>query len=214
MALIFKKTRLLEQQIDAYLDTVQKGAILFKRGVRCFLQEGPETFDPCFRELRQLESAADDMRRRIENDLYTQTLIPEARGDVLGLIESTDKALNFMDMTLQQFSVETPQILPEFHTLYVDLAEASSEAVQAMVLALRAYFRDISAVRDHINKVIFFEKEADRLADKIKRAVFQSGVELCRKIHMRYFAYHIEYVSDVAEDVCDRVAIAAIKRLM
>lgn len=214
MPLFFRKTRPLEDKIDTYLDTVRKGASVFQQGVRCYLQEGPDAFEPCFRELRKLESEADEMRRQIENDLYTQTLIPESRGDVLGLIETADKVLNFMDMTLQQFSVEVPRILPELHPLYIDLAGASAEAVKAMVEALRAYFRDVSGVRDHINKVIFYEKEADRIADKIKRTAFRSGEMLCRKIHMRYFAYHIEYISDVAEDVCDRVSIAAIKRLM
>jgi len=29
---------------------------------------------------------------------------------------------------------------------------------------------------------------------------------------MRYFAYHIEQIADEAEDVCDRLAIATIKR--
>jgi len=29
---------------------------------------------------------------------------------------------------------------------------------------------------------------------------------------MRYFAYHIEGIADEAEDVCDRLAIAPIKR--
>jgi hypothetical protein len=38
------------------------------------------------------------------------------------------------------------------------------------------------------------------------------NIDLSWKVHMRYFAYHIETISDEAEDVCDRLAIATIKR--
>jgi len=35
---------------------------------------------------------------------------------------------------------------------------------------------------------------------------------LSRKIHLRYFALHIENISDYAEDVADRLTISVIKR--
>jgi uncharacterized protein Yka (UPF0111/DUF47 family) len=59
---------------------------------------------------------------------------------------------------------------------------------------------------------MFYEHEADRRGDLIKRTVFKMPIDLSQKIHMRYFAYHIETISDEAEDVCDRLAIATIKR--
>ena len=47
---------------------------------------------------------------------------------------------------------------------------------------------------------------------KIKYEVFRKDVDLCQKMHMRYFALHIENIADEAEDVCDRLSIAVIKR--
>ncbi|WP_456406894.1 DUF47 domain-containing protein [Caldithrix abyssi] len=214
MAILFKKTKLLEGQIEEYLDCVIQGALLFRQGVKYYLQNRMDDFEARLEDLDKLESRGDQLRRQIETSLYEHTLIPESRGDVLGLLESTDAVLNTMNETLTQFSVEIPEIIPELHQMYIELAEISTAAVEAMVLAIRSYFRDLTAVRDHINKVQFYENESDKIARKIKRIVFRKDLRLSHKIHMRYFAYHIENIADEAEDVTDRLAIATIKRYL
>ncbi len=214
MAVLFKKTKLLEGQIEEYLDCVVQGALLFRQGVKYYLQNRMDDFEARMNDLDNLESTGDHLRRQIETSLYEHTLIPESRGDVLGLLESTDAVLNTMDETLMQFSVEIPELIPELHQMYIELAEVSTAAVEAMVLAIRSYFRDLTAVRDHINKVQFYENESDKIARKIKRIVFRKDLRLSHKIHMRYFAYHIENIADEAEDVTDRLAIATIKRYL
>ncbi len=212
MQILLKKTKELEGKIDNYLDIVLEGGLYFKEGVKYYLRNELDDFETRLSNLDQMESNGDKLRREIESSLYTQTLIPESRGDVLGLLESTDRVLNIMAETLLQFSVEIPQILPELHQAYLDLTDASINAVETLVQAIRAYFRDITAVRDHINKVQFYENESDKISRKIKRRVFRMDIRLSHKIHMRYFAYHIENIADEAEDVCDRLAIATIKR--
>jgi len=158
------------------------------------------------------ESDADHLRRKIETKLYLETLIPESRGDVLGLLESCDKVLNMTAETLLQFSIEIPFILPEVKNYYIELTEASISALEEMVAAVRAYFTDINSVKGHINKVQLFESESDKIAAKLKHIVFRTDIQLSQKMHMRYFALHIERIADEAEDVCDRLSIAAIKR--
>ena len=214
MAVLFKKTKVLEAQIEEYLDCVVRGALLFRQGVKYYLENRMDDFEARLKDLDNLESHGDQLRRQIETSLYEHTLIPESRGDVLGLLESTDAVLNTMDETLMQFSVEIPELIPELHQMYIELAEISTAAVESMVLAIRSYFRDLNAVRDHINKVQFFENESDKIARKIKRIVFRKDLRLSHKIHMRYFAYHIENIADEAEDVTDRLAIATIKRYL
>ena len=90
----------------------------------------------------------------------------------------------------------------------------TTQAVDCLVLASRAFFRDIDAVGHHNHKVMFFEKEADKVSTRLKRAIFDSDLGLDRKIHLRHFVEHIDNVADRAEDVADRLAIYAIKRTM
>jgi predicted phosphate transport protein (TIGR00153 family) len=213
MATLFRKTRELERQIDEFLDVLVEGGLLFQQGVRFYLEDRPNDFEERCARLRGLESRADDLRRAIQNRLYSDTLIPQSRGDVLGILESSDKVLNMTAETLVQFSVEIPEFPREVRSLYLELAEMSVAATDSMVKAIRSYFRDLAAVRDHIIRVSFHEKEADKISEKIKRIVFRmESLDLSRKFHLRYFALHIDSIADTCEDVCDRLAIASIKR--
>ena len=214
MPILFKKTQRLENQIDDYLDMVIRGGLLFKEGVKYFLAGNQDEFEDRLQSIDSLESEADLLRREIENSLYKETLIPEERGDVLGIIENTDKMLNVSAETLINFSVEIPFIPDKYKNQIQDLCNASVAAIDELIAAIRAYFRDVNRVRDGVNKVMFYEKEADKIADRIKRAIFQSGEfeNFSRKLHLRDFIEDIENISDTAEEVCDRLSIAAIKR--
>jgi hypothetical protein len=210
---MLKKTKKIELQIDEYLDMVMRGALIFKEGIKYYVSKQNDEFHNKLEEASRTESEADNLRRIIETKLYINTLIPEHRGDVLGIIENSDKVLNTLAEVLSQFAVEIPDILPELSQYFLELSDAAVSSVESMVLAVRAYFKNINEVRDHINKVMFYEKESDKIADKIKRTAFRmENLDLSRKIHIRYFAYHIENIADSAEDVCDRLSIAAIKR--
>ncbi len=212
MAILFKTTKQLESQIDEFLDAVGEGALVFRHGVDAYLKGDQKSFRQRIDMIAKLESKADNLRRTIENQLYTHTLIPEHRGDVLGLLESSDEVMDTMKETLFQFDVETPDIPENLIKFYEELTTMSVSAVEVLIYAIRAFFKDVSAVKNHLHKVMFYEKEADRIGDNLKREVFKMKIELAHKFHLRYFALHIQNVSDRAEDVSDRLSIYTIKR--
>lgn len=212
MTLLFRRTRALEAQIDQLLDAISEGCIVFEQGMADYLRPDPAQFEVRLLAIGEFEHKADGLRREIETRLYRESLIPEHRGDVLGLLENMDNVIDEAKKTLAQFAVERPEIPPDLAPDYLELARACVESAQHLVSAVRAFFRDITAVPDHIHKVYFYEREADRLADRLKRKIFAKEMELARKIHLRYFCLHVETLSDRAEDVADRLSIYTIKR--
>jgi len=210
---LFRRTKALESEIDDFLDKVSQSALLFKHAVRIYLSAGcSEEFTDKLRQVNEWESVADGLRRGIEKQLYSQTLIPESRGDVLGLLENLDSVVNLFEGTLWALSIETPEIPAEFRDDFETLTDMSVLAVEALVLAARAFFRNIQAVGDHNHKVMFYEKEADKVGSKLKREIFGSDLSLSHKMHLRSFVEHIDEVADRSEDVADRLAIYTIKR--
>ena len=82
---LFGRTKQLELQIDSFFDKVSEAAVVFRLGVRVYLKEGyTEEFVTRLDRVVELESEADVLRRDIEKHLYSNTLIPDSRGDVLG----------------------------------------------------------------------------------------------------------------------------------
>ena len=210
---LFRRTRALEGEIEDFLDKLSESGLLFKRAVQIYLDQGcTEEFEDKLQAVNRLESEADKLRRSIETQLYAQTLIPESRGDVLGLLENLDSLLNLYEGALWGFSIEKPDIPPEFRADFGVLCEQAVLAVESVVLASRAFFRNIEAVGDHMHKVMFYEKEADKVSTKLKRAIFGSALSLSHKSHLRSFVEHVDNLADRSEDVADRLAIYTIKR--
>jgi predicted phosphate transport protein (TIGR00153 family) len=210
---LFRKTKALEGEIDNFLNKISEGGLSFGIGIDIYISHGrtPE-FEEKLSHVNALESEADHLRRSIETKLYSQTLIPDARGDVLGLLETLDSVLNSMEGALWAFFIEKPDIPPPLREDFSELTKRVISAADALVQASRAFFRNIEAVPDHNHKVMFFEREADKVSTKLKLAIFDSDLPLPNKSHLRYFVESIDNIADRAEDVADRLAIYTIKR--
>jgi predicted phosphate transport protein (TIGR00153 family) len=210
---LFGNMRTLERQIDEFLDRLSESGLLFDLAIKTYMAEGPcEGFASKRHDVSDNESVADGLRRDIETQLYSQTLIPESRGDVLGLIETLDHVLNLCESCLWAFDIEEPEIPEEYRPLFLELTEMVVQSVEALARSARAFFRDFERVTHHNHKVMFYEKEADKVSTTLKRQIFSSDLDLAHKMHLRYFVENIDNIADWAEDVADRLAIYAIKR--
>ena len=212
---LFRRTKQLEQQIDSFFDKLSESSVVYRLAVRLYLREGlNEEFEDRLKRVNELESEADDLRRNIEQQLYSNTLIPDSRGDVLGLIETVDQLMSEFEGSLWSFSIEQPEISDEFKNGYRKLTNMVVKAVDELALSGRAFFRSPHDVPAYNHKVMLYEKEADAISTNLKKAIFQSDLDLSKKLHLREFVEQIDNIADLAEDVADRLAIYAIKRLV
>ena len=210
---LFAGTRALEDQIDEFFDKVTEAGLVFEKAVAIYLSEGVNrTYDDFLDQEQEIESREDALRRSIESELFARTLIPDLRADVMTMLEDTDGIVNMFQANLFRLSIQQPDIPAEFHAGFRDLAETVIKCVDSAVLAARAFFRDMRAVRDHATRTIFLESEADKLSTRLQRAVFSSDLPLERKMHIRYFIERIDDIANEAEDLADSLQIYTIKR--
>lgn len=209
---LFSKTKLLESRIEEYLDHTSEVAMLFREAMKDYLEGRDEEFEGRRRQVTDLEKHADEIRLEVERQLYLETLIPESRGDVLGILENTDEVITDAKETLMLLSVQRPDIPESMRSDYRELAEYGCQAVQELVSGIRAFFRTAASVRDYVHKVVFWEREADTVGDRLKRKIFSSDLDLAQKMHLGDFVVHVDALADDAEDVSERISISAIKR--
>lgn len=81
-----------------------------------------------------------------------------------------------------------------------------------MAKASRAFFRDLSSVRDYSQKVYFIEHESDLSSGHLREAIFDSDIPLANKIQLSGFINDIADIADIAEDFIDELLIFTIKR--
>ncbi len=117
---------------------------------------------------------------------------------------------------VEQLSIEKPLVYDFLKDDFIRLSEAAVKTVKELVTACRAFFRDPVKVKDSVAKIHFWEHEADKIEERIKRKAFDSEEipDLCHKVHIRYFAERISLFADEAEDVAERLEVYAIKRAL
>lgn len=215
MLSIFKSSSAVIGQIEEFLTIVDESSLVFVEGIRNYLKGNREEFVNAMQKADEMEGKADALRRSVEDALYRHSLMPEFRGDILHLLEKLDDLIDIAKENLLQFDVESPDIPPEVHEDFIDLAKTSIKAVEAIVLSVRTFFRDPRSVKDLLPKVYFYEEEADRASNALKRRIYKEipDLDLSRKNHIRYFIHQAENLSDVSEAIADILAILAIKRI-
>jgi uncharacterized protein Yka (UPF0111/DUF47 family) len=81
-----------------------------------------------------------------------------------------------------------------------------------MCKASRAYFRDLTTMRDYAQKVYFLEHESDTCSRNLIEEIYASPRSLAEKMQLRQFVDGIADIADEAEDFIDQLLIFAIKR--
>jgi len=210
---IFKKELGVEKQIDDFLDQVIRSGLIFSQGAEAYLKGESTDFARKLTEIIEVEHAGDDLRRSIQQYLYTKTLIPESRGDVLQLIEDMDSLLDRFKGALWRMEIEDLDIEEDFHKDFKLLIKSVVETVEAIVRAARSFFKNISSVADHLDKVYYWESESDKISTRLQMAIFRKKeLRLSHRMLQRELARHLDKIADRAEDVADRLNIYVIKR--
>lgn len=211
-----KKTNKLIEDIDRYFDLMDQSVLVFKDGVRNYLYSNKSDFNGNLSSMSGLDSETDVLRREIENALYTYTALVRSRGDIMRLLEKSRHITNILNDSLLQFEIESPFIPSVLNPEFMKLTEFSTLAVEAVIPATKAYFKAPETVQDRISRTYYYEKEAVKYSQTIKRTVFHNmqNLKLSEKFHLRYFALHIEDLSKAAENVADQLAVMAIRRTL
>ncbi|OEG61747.1 MAG: hypothetical protein BHK79_08105 [Halanaerobium sp. MDAL1] len=213
--ILFGRSKELEIEITEYLDLVNRGSLTFKRDLNRYIKKNFELFEESLTDIKEIENNADEHQKDIKYKLYKYMLIPESRADVLGIIEEIDTITDLAKEVIYEISIEKPFIPEELENEFLELVENSTEAVDMLVKAVRAFFEEISQVNDYVNKVHFFEHQADKNEERLKRKIFSEQfekIDIAHKLQLRYFIEEIAALSDQAESVSEDVSVAAIKR--
>ena len=210
---LFKQTKNLEQKVDRFFLLLSEAGVIYRLGIRIYLREKvSEEYNKRVNHITEIESEADNLRRDIKKIIYSEMLIPDSRGDVLGLIETSDEIFSLFKNSLWSFSNETPMIGEDLIAGYRRLTNMVVKAVDELTSGCRAFFISPHLVTSYTAKVTLYEKEADKIGAALKTDIFSLDIELTEKIHLREFVDCIDCIADHAEDVADRLSIYAIKR--
>jgi len=216
MALFTRTTKNLILKIEEFFDNIELGLLVFREGIRAYLDKDAEAFERHLQKVDSLEKNADKLQRSIENEMITHSILPQHRAEVSTLIDQLDEIIDALKSTLNEINIEVPEIPPSLNKDLISLTETSINSAEELIPAARAYFKAPYTVREKLLKVYYFESETDKISSHTKKIIFQEmkELDLAHKAHLRYIIHHIENISDLAQKAADLLSAMAIKIMM
>lgn len=207
----WQKQKMIIKMIDDYIESVYLCLDTFSSGYEVLISGAGDDLKKIVESIHSLESKADDLRREIELRLYQDALIPESRGDILGLLQTLDKIPNsYNDISykiLLQKMIIPEELRPEFNSF----KDKNLEACKILLDAVKGLFSNFD-VMDKIDQIDTIESCCDRLEHDLIDRVFSFD---CDKADRLLYSHHIENMGQIAnkaQSVAYRLRLAIIKR--
>lgn len=216
MPVFTRTTRNLIIKIEEFFDDIDLGLLVFREGIKAYLEKDMHSFERHLQKVDSLENNADRLQREIENEMITHSILPQHRSEVSALIDQLDEIIDAVKSSLNEINIELPDIPASLNKNFISITETSINAAEELIPAARAYFKAPYTVREKLLKVYYFESETDKLALGAKKIIFQEmkELDLAHKAHLRYIIHHIENISDLAQKAADLLSGMAIKIVM
>jgi predicted phosphate transport protein (TIGR00153 family) len=210
---LFKKEQHVEQLIYQYLDSLKMAQDNFLKGMTVYFERGfTEDFDFLIEQTHKVESKADDTRYEIETLMYSKALIPESRGDILGLLEAIDQIPGLFERILymiQTQKLRTPDfLLPDIK----DLIRVSLDCCDLLIKEVEALFRKSGDIRSLVTAIDNNESHCDHIERRIITNIFGSDLDPFVKLQLKEMIIQLGEISDQADRVSRRISIISVKR--
>jgi predicted phosphate transport protein (TIGR00153 family) len=210
---LFKKEQQVESLIYTYLDTLKMAQNNFFNAMNSYFEKGfSEDFYFLIEQTHKVESKADDTRYEIETLMYSKALIPESRGDILGLLEAIDQIPGLFELVLymiQTQKLRTPDFLvPDIK----ELIRVSLECCDLLIKEVEALFRKSGDIRSLVATIDNNESHCDHIERRIITNIFDSDLDPFVKLQLKDMVIQLGEISDQTDRVSRRIHIISTKR--
>lgn len=213
MAFLWKKQEKIEQMLERYFEQTDLCFQAFEKAFQTYQDMGlGASFDADMGKTQDYESAADAMRREIEHTLYGRALLPESRGDILGLLESFDRIPGIAESVLYAMSCQRMVIPEDLKPMFTRLVEVNLQAYYLMRKAVDNLLNNPRVTLHATKDVEKKESESDDVEREIICKIFDMQMDTGEKVLYRDLVLMIGKIADLCETCADRVSIIAIKR--
>ena len=207
------KQKQIESKIEDYRSQVAECIQAYHETLCAYCETGDrQDLRECLAQVHRAESKADDIRREVEDMMYTRALFPESRGDILRLLETMDAVPNQAERVVKDMVLENIEIPEPYRGRLLDLSAVGVRATEEMLAATRKLFSDFTAATALTGKIDELESQADQIEAGLIERIFASDMEGLQKILLRDVVRGIAGLCDACEKVGDHVRVLVAKR--
>lgn len=167
------------------------------------------------RQVDRLETEADSIVRNFMRCLCSGAFLPLFRKNIFQMVSSVDKVANAAENACDFCLSQRPEIPENLKGAFDDITQANmemfpllKEAVESLNLGIFGNAADDEVhFQEIVKNISMNESNIDDLEWKLTREIFNADLPLANKMHLHAFLSHITAISDLIEDVADRLMI-------
>ncbi|MHC4874578.1 MAG: DUF47 domain-containing protein, partial [Planctomycetota bacterium] len=146
---------------------------------------------------------------------YEKSLIPESRGDILGMLEILDRIPNKAESILYMIQTQFLNTPEEIKGKIRQLINTNIDAFTELMKAVRQLFVDGSGLQTYTDNIDKEESSSDHLEREIIRTIFSTdSIAPDQKILLKELIIELGSISDKCENTADAITIIAVKRII
>lgn len=174
-----------------------------------------ETLSSLCMGVHQMENAADRSLRRMIDSLSAGSMLPSTKEDLIAVAASCDKIANKCEHVAKMMVVQHFTFQESFRKDIIDIIEIQREQfgiLENSISMLFSNFNELLQNHDILDKIREYESRVDAIEEKLYEHIFALEIDLAHKIQISNFIELICDVSDIIEDIADKIQIMLITR--
>ena len=209
MLRLWKKSGEVQVLVHEHLGQVRTTIEAFLAAARCYLKDSDEGLAHRLAlQTHRAESAADEVRRRVERALIGGALLASSRRQVLEIIERVDTLANAAEATLDYMLVQRVDVPEEIAPFLLDVLDVTATLFDDVEAGIHALFSgDRQGTLDCTERIERAEGAIDRIERQATKRLFRSDLEMAQKLHVHGLIDRVVKISDRAENLADRIAM-------
>ncbi|MBW2608950.1 MAG: DUF47 family protein [Deltaproteobacteria bacterium] len=215
LKIFFKKQQQIESLIYKYLEIIKTTERHFSEALNTCIDNGLcDHFHFLVEQTHKFESRADDVREEIKTLMYGKALIPESRGDIMGLLESIDEIPRIFELIL--YMIKTQKLtIPDLIIQDIrELIDVSLESCDLVFKQVEILFKREEGIRKIVSTIDHNESHCDHIERHLITNIFDSDLDPFQKLQLKDLIINMGEIADQADRVAKRVNIISMKRSM
>ena len=214
---IFRKDSDVRSLIMEQIEDVEKALINFEGFMRAATTEGVanDTLRSLMKGVCDAENVADCSLRAMIDSLAEGSYLPSTREDLIQIATSCDKVANKCE-TISKIIVQQRIVLPaEAGAHLMEIIEITKKQFGVLEESISMLFGKFSALqKDHsiLDRVRALETQIDVIEEEMQEKLFASEISLAEKLQLSELYVFFGDISDIIEDIADKIQIMLIAR--
>ncbi len=213
---MFGKLIKLMNSVDEFMHEADNTLHKLNQLIDYLLENGiDEHLEVLVEEISEKEQNCDDLRRSLEYEMFSRSLLPETREDIMMIVEKMDEIPNHCKMIADMIIDQKTVILHSLKKDILELAAINAKTFQMVMEAVDDCFGKMLRITELSSKIDDSENQAKDIERKMVRSIFldksletHPGGQLVQKEIVK----SIGAISGKCKHISERVTITAIKR--